>query len=218
MRGSVRREVVIGVGADDRLGRGRAGPSCCTTGSPASSTAGVDGDQRTVTLGTGLTLDETILTNDPLQRRFQYRIAGGLFAEHLASLDVIALADDRCLVTYATDADPATMAIVLGGAMAAALGELRRQLEGRHRRSDALEPRRPRPALMGRKILFVTTDQQRYDTLGCNGRHARPARRSSTAWPPRASATSGPSPSRWCACRRARRCSPASTPAPTACG
>ena len=22
---------------------------------------------------------------------------------------------------------------------------------------------------MGRKILFVTTDQQRYDTLGCNG-------------------------------------------------
>ena len=22
---------------------------------------------------------------------------------------------------------------------------------------------------MGRKILFVTTDQQRYDSLGCNG-------------------------------------------------
>ena len=22
---------------------------------------------------------------------------------------------------------------------------------------------------MGRRILFVTTDQQRYDTLGCNG-------------------------------------------------
>ena len=22
---------------------------------------------------------------------------------------------------------------------------------------------------MGRKILFITTDQQRYDTLGCNG-------------------------------------------------
>ena len=27
---------------------------------------------------------------------------------------------------------------------------------------------------MGRKILFVTTDQQRYDTLGCNGGHAVP--------------------------------------------
>src|SRR4029077_9222027 len=26
-----------------------------------------------------------------------------------------------------------------------------------------------RRVLMGRKILFVTTDQQRYDTLGCNG-------------------------------------------------
>src|SRR6476661_6460893 len=23
--------------------------------------------------------------------------------------------------------------------------------------------------LMGRKILFITTDQQRYDTIGCNG-------------------------------------------------
>jgi arylsulfatase A-like enzyme len=22
---------------------------------------------------------------------------------------------------------------------------------------------------MGRKILFITTDQQRYDSLGCNG-------------------------------------------------
>ena len=24
---------------------------------------------------------------------------------------------------------------------------------------------------MGRKILFITTDQQRYDTLGCNQQH-----------------------------------------------
>ncbi len=27
---------------------------------------------------------------------------------------------------------------------------------------------------MGRKILLVTTDQQRYDTLGCNGGRTRP--------------------------------------------
>jgi hypothetical protein len=27
---------------------------------------------------------------------------------------------------------------------------------------------------MGRKILFVTTDQQRYDALGCNGGTAEP--------------------------------------------
>jgi hypothetical protein len=91
----------------------------------------VEGDQRTITLRTGLTLQETILTNDPLQRRFQYRISGAPFREHLATLDVIPLDDERCLVTYASDADPTTMAIVLGGAMTAALAELRRRLEGR---------------------------------------------------------------------------------------
>ena len=84
---------------------------------------------RTITTGVGLSLDEEILTNDPLQRRFQYRITGGFFKEHLASLDVIALADDRCLVTYASDADPATMAIVLGGVMEEALRSLKAQLE-----------------------------------------------------------------------------------------
>ena len=129
MRASVRREVVIKAGADDAwrlVGR----PEVLHTWFPGIVDCRVEGDRRTVTLATGLTLDETILTNDPLQRRFQYRISGGLFVDHLASLDVIALGEHRCLVTYATDADPATMAIVLGGAMGGALDELRRQLEG----------------------------------------------------------------------------------------
>jgi hypothetical protein len=89
----------------------------------------VDGTTRTITTGMGLVLSEELLTNDPLQRRFQYRISGGFFTEHLASIDVIPLDDDHCLVTYASDADPATMAIVLGGAMHGALEELARQLE-----------------------------------------------------------------------------------------
>lgn len=128
MRASVRREVAIDVSADDAwrvVGR----PDVLHHWFPGIVDCRVDGDERTVTLGSGLTLVETILTNDPLQRRFQYRISGGLFNEHLASLDVIALGDDACLVTYASDADPATMAIVLGGAMTGALAELRRQLE-----------------------------------------------------------------------------------------
>jgi hypothetical protein len=90
----------------------------------------VEGTTRTITTGAGLSLTEELLTNDPLQRRFQYRISGGFFREHLASIDVIELAADRCLVSYASDADPATMAIVLGGAMEGALAELARQLEG----------------------------------------------------------------------------------------
>jgi hypothetical protein len=74
-------------------------------------------------------MQETILTNDPLQRRFQYTLSGGFFAEHLASVDVIELGPDRCLVTYATDVRPAVMAIVLGGAAEGALRNLRDQLE-----------------------------------------------------------------------------------------
>jgi carbon monoxide dehydrogenase subunit G len=84
---------------------------------------------RTITTGVGLSLDEEILTNDPLQRRFQYRISGGFFREHLASIDVLPLADQTCLVTYASDADPATMAIVLGGVMEGALASLKQQVE-----------------------------------------------------------------------------------------
>ena len=70
---------------------------------------------------------------------------------------------------------------------------------------------------MGRRILFVTTDQQRYDTLGCNGgalartpvvdRLAREGIRYERAVPQSV-----------VCCRRGRRSSPASTPAPTACG
>lgn len=131
MRATTRREAVIGVGADAAwrvVGR----PELLDRWFPGVVDCRVEGDQRTITLGSGLTLVETILTNDALQRRFQYRISGGFFVEHLASIDVIALDERSCLVTYASDADPATMAIVLGGAMTGALAELRRQLEAGH--------------------------------------------------------------------------------------
>lgn len=42
--------------------------------------------------------------------------------------------------------------------------------------------------MMGRKILFVTTDQQRYDSLGCNGGQIA-ATPLLIAWPPPASTT-----------------------------
>src|SRR3546814_20742214 len=74
-------------------------------------------------------MEETILTCDNLQRRFQYRIDGRPFTEHLGTLDVHELGPGRSLVVYATDAAPAVMAIILGGGMAAALEELARQLE-----------------------------------------------------------------------------------------
>ena len=129
-RGSVRREAVIEVGADEAwavLGR----PEVIHEWFPGIAASQVDGDTRVVTLETGIPLVETILTNDPLQRRFQYRVAGGAFKEHLGTIDVIALGPARCLVTYSSDADPAAMAVVLGGATGGALRELKRQLESR---------------------------------------------------------------------------------------
>jgi carbon monoxide dehydrogenase subunit G len=96
---------------------------------PGIDSSTVEGDVRTITMGSGIPLAETILTNDSIQRRFQYRIAGGLFKEHLGTIDVIPQGEDRCLVVYSSDADPATMAIVLGGATGNALDELARQLE-----------------------------------------------------------------------------------------
>lgn len=88
-----------------------------------------DGVSRTVELGTGLRLVERIVTNDPLARRFQYRITGGVFREHLSTIDVIDLGDGTSLVVYGTDAVPAVMGLVIGGASGVALENLERLVE-----------------------------------------------------------------------------------------
>ena len=69
---------------------------------------------------------------------------------------------------------------------------------------------------MGRKILFITTDQQRYDALGCNGGDDRPHAGRRRARRRRASTTGARTTRTSSACRRAPRCSPASTCARTA--
>jgi hypothetical protein len=76
-----------------------------------------------------MVLPEEILVCDPLQRRFQYRITTPMFAFHRGTIDVLALEDDTCVVSYATDADPRTMALTIAGGTAGALEELKRQME-----------------------------------------------------------------------------------------
>ena len=90
----------------------------------------VDGDQRVVVTGAGIPMPEQILTHDPIQRRFQYRITAGLVKEHLSTLDVHDLGDGTSLVVYAADADPATMALIIAGAAGSALESLRDRMEG----------------------------------------------------------------------------------------
>lgn len=97
---------------------------------PGIVDAKVDGDSRVITTGAGLPMPETILANDPLQRRFQYRITAPIFREHTSTLDVIDLDDGSSLVVYSVDADPSTMALVIAGAAGNALRQLRTLIEG----------------------------------------------------------------------------------------
>ncbi len=128
MRASTRHHEVITVPADEAWAA-ITRPELLDRFFPGIAALSMAGDVRTVTLGTGLSLDEQIVLNDSLQRRFQYRIAGGFFKEHLATIDVLPLDEHSCLVSYASDAEPATMAVILGGAMRAALDSLKQQLE-----------------------------------------------------------------------------------------
>jgi len=96
---------------------------------PGIVDAHVDGTSRVVTTASGIQMPETIVTNDPLQRRFQYRITAPIVRDHLGTIDVFDLGDGTSLVSYATDCMPDALALIIGGACGNALHELRRQLE-----------------------------------------------------------------------------------------
>lgn len=143
MRGSVRQQVRIARPADEVWAvAGR--PDLLHLWFPGIDTCRVEGTSREITVGTGLTMTEEIVTDDPIQRRFQYRLSGPLFREHLATLDAIDLGDGTTLVLYAQDVDPAALALVLGGGAGAALDELRQQLESGS--GPAVEAVRSRPS------------------------------------------------------------------------
>jgi hypothetical protein len=89
----------------------------------------VDGWSRLITTRAGIPMPEEILVNDPVQRRFQYRITAPMFRFHRGTIDVIDLGDETSLVVYSTDADPRAMALTIGGGTAGALDELRRLME-----------------------------------------------------------------------------------------
>ena len=130
-RGSVRRQVRI-ARPPDEVWAIIGDPARIAEWFPGidSATVSDDGATRTIVTGAGLPMPERIVTNDPLQRRFQYRITAPMFKEHLSTLDVLDLGDGTSLCVYAADAEPATMALVIAGAAGDALQHLRTILEG----------------------------------------------------------------------------------------
>lgn len=96
---------------------------------PGVTSCTVDGSTRVIVLGSGMPMPEEIVVNDPLLRRFQYRITAPLFAFHRGTIDVLDLGDGTCVAVYTTEADPRTMALTIGGGTAGALDELKRRME-----------------------------------------------------------------------------------------
>ena len=128
-RGTVRRQVQI-KRAPEEIWPYIGDPTRLPEWFPGIVSVTVEGSTRVVTTGGGLPMPEEIVTNDPLQRRFQYRITAPMFREHLSTLDVLDLGDGTSLVVYSADADPAAMALVIAGAAGNALEHLRTILEG----------------------------------------------------------------------------------------
>ena len=129
---TIRREIRIAASADDvwkvvgrpdLLHHWFPGMSDCTVQT-------VDGvTTRTIVVGAGIPMPEEILINDPIQRRFQYRLTVPAFSFHRGTIDVIELAPDDTLVVYSTDCIPNAMALVIGGATGGALDELKAQFD-----------------------------------------------------------------------------------------
>jgi carbon monoxide dehydrogenase subunit G len=126
--GSVRRYARIARPADD-VWRVIADPASISRWFPGVVDATVDGTTRVITTASGIPMPEEIVTNDALQRRFQYRITAGIVRNHTGTIDVFDLGDGSSLLSYATDCEPDAMALMIGGATGAAVAELKRQLE-----------------------------------------------------------------------------------------
>jgi hypothetical protein len=125
---TVRREVRINAPADEvwaLLGD----PAAIPKWFPGIVDATVDGKTRVITTASGIPIPEEIVTLDPLLRRFQYRVQLPVVRSHLGTIDVFDLGDGTSLVSYGTDAEPDTFALVIGGATGPALEQLRALLE-----------------------------------------------------------------------------------------
>jgi ligand-binding SRPBCC domain-containing protein len=96
---------------------------------PGVVAATMEGSIRTITLASGMEMPEEILTVDPSQRRFAYRITAPLYRFHLGVIDVIELGEGDSLCVYSTTAEPDTLALIIAGGSIGALNEIQRIAE-----------------------------------------------------------------------------------------
>jgi hypothetical protein len=104
-------------------------PTRVTEWFPGITACVVEGSTRTVTLGSGISMPEELVTIDALQRRFQYSVRLPIVRSHLSTIDVLELEAARCCCVYSADAEPAVMALVIGGTAADGLVRAKSILE-----------------------------------------------------------------------------------------
>jgi hypothetical protein len=126
--GSVRHQIRINRSADD-VWKLAGDPARLHEWFPGLVSSDVEGTSRTIVAASGVAMPEEILVNDHVTRRFQYRLTPPIFKFHRGTIDALDVGDGTCIVVYSTEADPRAMAVTIAGATAAALDELKRQME-----------------------------------------------------------------------------------------
>lgn len=95
---------------------------------PGVVSARFDGEHRVLRLADGATLRATVVTDDPVLRRFQYRFVDGFphpIEFHLGTIDVI---DEGpgALVVYSQQVEPVELGAIVGPAVAGGIGGISR--------------------------------------------------------------------------------------------
>lgn len=126
--GTVRHHVVVEV-PSERAWALLGDPARLAEWFPGITGCVVEGTTRTVTLATGFELPEELVTVDDLQRRLQYALRLPILRHHLSTIDVMAIDEGRCCCVYGVDADPAVMALVIGGTAQGGLARAKALLE-----------------------------------------------------------------------------------------
>lgn len=126
---TIRSHVRIHRSADD-VWKIVGDPSRIVEWFPGLTDVAMDGNVRTLTMRSGLPVNEEIVTLDHRMRRFQYRITGPLPVRyHLGTMDVLEDGEPGCLLVYSTEIEPDPMAFVLDGVISEGLAELARLLD-----------------------------------------------------------------------------------------
>jgi hypothetical protein len=98
---------------------------------PGITSCTVEGNVRVIHTAVGIEMPEEILTNDPLLRRFAYRITAPVYKFHLGVIDVIEIGLNDSLCVYSTTAEPDPLALIIAGGTVGALQEIKRLAESR---------------------------------------------------------------------------------------